>query len=108
MVADEKAQINMICAKFHNMGDETVLALCDKDILGMRLSDGEMEIHVSEMFYGGKDIESGDIPSMVKKASYVNIMGDMAVDALIDAKMVSEDDVLRVCGVKHAQIYSLF
>ncbi len=107
MVAFEKGQVKMFHAKFHKKGSETVLAFCDKEIIGKRFEGDGFELEVSEGFYGDKQVDPDEIEIMSQDASSMNIMGDIAVEFAIEKGLVSDSDVLTVCGIKHVQIFSI-
>ncbi|MBD3387890.1 MAG: DUF424 family protein [Candidatus Altiarchaeales archaeon] len=109
MVADAQDKIDdsMYSAKVHRLGSDTLLAACDQDILGERYTDGELEIHVNERFYGGEEVTEEQFMELVREASIANLMGDGIVEVAVRRKLIDEENTVKVCGVKHAQIISL-
>ncbi len=93
-----------------------VLALCDEDLLGMELKHEGRSIRVSEPFYGGKalgpDRAVEEIRETVReyedeKTVAINALGELACSVVVDAGLVEEDEIGRLGGVPHVQIYIL-
>jgi uncharacterized protein len=105
LVADAQAEVNMFRVKVHRSGGDVLVACCDAEILGARLSDGDFEYHVNERFYGGDAVDADGLLEAVRSATVANLIGDRVVGLAIERGLVGEDGVAEVCGVKHAQVY---
>jgi uncharacterized protein len=105
LVADAQDKVNMFSVKIHKSGGETLIACCDADILGKRLTDGELDIHVSEGFYGGDKVDEEGMIRFLGEATVANIIGERAVDAAVRRGIVEPSGVIEVCGLKHAQVF---
>lgn len=96
----------MFSLKMHRAGPDTVLACCDRTLLGRKLT-GEADIHVSEGFYGGEDADERRFLDLMRGATIANLMGDSIVALAVKEGIVDEKNVITVCGVKHAQVVTL-
>jgi len=99
--------MSMFSVKVHTVGGDTLVACCDREMLGRRLTDGELEVLVSERFYGGERLDEERMIRALRDATVANIIGDKAVEAALRHGIVEESGVRDVCGVKHAQVYTL-
>ena len=93
----------MISAKIHTHDNERILAACDEDILGMTFRDERSKITVSERFYGGERISEEIFIERTKSVTIMNLVGNTVVDVAVKAGLVSEDCVMIIGGIKHAQ-----
>ena len=93
----------MISAKIHVHENERILAACDEDILGMTFRDENSKITVSERFYGGERISEEIFFERTKSVTILNLVGNEVVGAAVRVGLVSEDHVIVIGGVKHAQ-----
>jgi len=107
MVADAQGKMKMYAVKVHQVGDETIVACCDADLLGRRLKDGELDLHVSERFYGGDIVDEDEMLKLLVRASSANILGDRAVASAASRGIIGSEGIMEVCGVKHAQLFLL-
>jgi len=83
-----------------------VIAVCDKNLLGKTLQQGDIEIKVSESFYKGELKEEAEVIVLLKDASNVNLIGKESVAAGIKAGVVEKENVIIIQGVPHAQYIS--
>ncbi|MFA6268281.1 MAG: DUF424 family protein [archaeon] len=91
-------------AKKHEIEYKTILAVCDAIHLGKTYEDGEIQIKISQQFYGGEKITPEEFKQMVKEADSINLFGDKCVDIALKEGYVSEKSVRKICGIKHALI----
>ncbi len=84
-------------------GDE-VVAVCDRELLNVRISQGDLEIHISEAFYGGKLATSEEVRTALSRAENVNLMGERSVAIAIELGLIGKDGCIRIGSVPHAQI----
>ncbi|MFO8050315.1 MAG: DUF424 family protein [Thermoplasmatota archaeon] len=93
--------------KVHAHGGRTVLAVCDKGLIGRTISEKELSVTITESFYGVDLVNEGSFLSLLPNVSSANFIGNDCVDTLIEKGMVREEDVMTIAGIKHVQIYDL-
>lgn len=96
--------LEMIIARIHTHPGERILAACDDDIIGMTFRGDGMKITVSEEFYGGESITEETFIERTKSVSIMNIVGNRVVAVAMEAGLITEDNVIDIGGVKHAQM----
>jgi hypothetical protein len=84
-------------------GDE-VVAVCDRELLNTSIASGDLEIHISEPFYGGKLSTADEVGKLLIASDNVNIMGERSVALAIELGLVGKDGCIRIGSVPHAQI----
>jgi hypothetical protein len=89
--------------KIHRMPSDTMLAACDKELLGQSFSGDGRKITVVETFYGGEVVDAPTLAERMKSASILNLVGERVIAVAIAEGMVSEENVIVIGGVKHAQ-----
>jgi hypothetical protein len=85
----------------------TLLAACDKELLGKKLKFGEVDFVVRESFYFEKFIDIEELIKLLKEAQIVNLIGDKIIGHLIEKGLVNRNSVKLIDGVSHVQIYKL-
>jgi hypothetical protein len=84
-------------------GDE-VVAVCDRELLDLRIRQGDLEIHISEAFYGGTIATPAEVRTALSLAGNANLMGERSVALAIDLGLIGKDGYIRIGSVPHAQI----
>lgn len=85
-------------------GRDTVVAVCDAEILGKTLEGGRVPFTVSEGFYKGVLGEIDEALDAMKQATICNLVGKRIVEAAIECRMVHERAVIYLGDIPHAQI----
>lgn len=83
-----------------------IIAVCDSELLGKRFEEGNMQIEVSEVFYGGEEKEEREVieilKDLYKEDATFNLVGEKSVNAAIKAGIISKEGVIKIQGIPHA------
>ncbi len=94
--------------KIHRAPDGTcVTAICDRELLNTKVSDGNLEVCISESFYGNRIVSEDEVRKALESAGNVNLMGERTVSIAIDMGMIGRSGCIMIGTVPHAQIYSI-
>ena len=94
-------------AKKHEFDNRTILAVCDKELLGKTFSTEKLEIHVSTKFYGGKEITEKELLETFNDVDSLNLVGEKCIKILQKKGLINESSIINISKVKHAQIYKI-
>jgi hypothetical protein len=94
----------MIWIKVYETQGEVLLAACDDDILGKTFEEGELQLSVSEKFFGGERVSRRIFKNRLREATIANLIGKNVVDIALDMGMVNSECILEVQGIPHAQV----
>jgi hypothetical protein len=95
--------MTIIC-KIHVHEKDRILAACDQEILGMTFRGDGVKIKVSELFYGGESVSEEVFIERTKSVTIMNLVGNRTVDMAVKEGLVSEQNVMVIGEVKHAQV----
>lgn len=87
-------------------GDE-VVAVCDRELLNARIQQGELEVHISEAFYGNTPATPEQVRAALQCAGNINLIGERAVGLAIEMGLIGPQGFIRIGSVPHAQILRL-
>ena len=93
----------MVYVKVHEREGETLVAACDKKLIGVSLSEGETSLTVLPNFYRGEEITLDDLKEKLSKATIANLVGAGVVEYALKKGYVDEENIRRVSGTPHAQ-----
>ena len=91
--------------KIHKNEGRLILAICDKNLLGKRFSEGNKQLDLTSDFYKGEEINKEELQELTRKAYIINAVGEKAVSFLIKGGLVSKDKVIKIGKVPHAQVF---
>ncbi|MBN2095597.1 MAG: DUF424 family protein [Candidatus Aenigmarchaeota archaeon] len=95
-----------IACKFYP-GNPSLLAACDRELLGKTLKNGELDFLVRESFYFERFVGSPELAELLRASHIVNLVGEKAVECSIASGIVNRNSVKLIDGVPHVQIYRI-
>ena len=81
-----------------------LVSVCDPDVLGETIEDGDISLTVDEAFYDGPEADEDAVVDSLSRCSVANIVGTDAVALAVEHGFVDEENVLDVDGTRHAQL----
>jgi uncharacterized protein len=96
-----------LLAKKHEHENNSVLAVCDKELLGKEFEEGNLCFTVSEKFFGGDPITEKELVEAIAESGSVNLFGNKCVEIALKQGLINKTNVISISGVKHAQIYNI-
>jgi hypothetical protein len=93
--------------KVHVSGSDRVVALCDTDVMGKRITDGKIVLDLQKYadFYRGEKVTEQKAVDALRKATSINIVGAKALAAAEKAGVAKYMQAKNIAGVPHLQIY---
>jgi len=93
--------------KTYQQGRETLVAVCDCDVLGRRFEQGQLHLDVSADFFGSDPASHEEVERALVLATMANFVGCKAVEHAISLGYVEKDSVLSIDGVLYAQMVKM-
>ena len=93
--------------KIHESEKSVVVALCDKELLGRVLTEGEtvLDLKGYAYFYKGREATAEEAREAMKGATSINLVGKRSVALAEKLGLVSKKEIRRIGGTPHAQVY---
>jgi hypothetical protein len=88
-------------------GRDTLVAVCDAELLGQTLLGGRVPFKVNEEFYKGVPGSVEEAVEAMRRATICNLVGKRVVEAAIEGRLVHRKAVIYLGDVPHAQIVRL-
>lgn len=73
-----------------------LVTVCDKELLGKTLTEGELELCVNDRFFGGDLVPIEKCLEQMRIATSFNLIGKEIVDAAVEKRMVNELAVMWI------------
>ena len=77
----------------------TMVNMCDYELIGKDVVDGELKIHISENYYGKKIVDTDEATSLLKSASIMNLVGKETISLAIDLGFGSESGIKIISDI---------
>ena len=104
-----QVQDNMPSNSFHfrsiKNNEVNIVNICDTEIVGKTLSEGEFEIEISEDYFGGIQIDENKAIELLKTSNTLNLVGNNIVDLAIELDLASSDSIKFIENISFVIIY---
>ncbi|VVB80896.1 Uncharacterised protein [uncultured archaeon] len=89
--------------KIHKKESRTIIAVCDKDLIGKLLEENGKQLDLRGEFYKGEEMSVEEIGDLMRNADGVNLVGTEAVNLGLQEGVIDKENVITVKGTPHAQ-----
>ena len=95
----------MILVKVHQdqrRKERQVFAICDANLIGKTIQDGDHKIEITERFYKGIEFSKKEIIDFMRESSNLNIVGKESIQLAIDNDILDKDTIKKIKGIPMA------
>ena len=93
--------------KVSNYQKNSTLNICDAELLGKKIIQDELTMHISESYYGEKLVEKEEAKSLLKNYSIINMVGKETVSLSIELGIGSETGIKTISGIPFLLIFKI-
>ena len=84
----------------------TMLNICDADLLGKKIVQDELTMHISEAYYGKKIVEIEEAKTLLKNSSIINLAGKDAVSLAVELGIGSENGAKIISDIPFLVVFN--
>ena len=84
----------------------TMVNMCDAELMGKDVVDGELKIHISESYYGKQLVDKDEAISFLKSSSMMNLVGKDTISLAIDLGLGSESGIKIISDIPFLIIFN--
>jgi len=107
VVQNIRSSVKKFWAKTFLKKNDFLVAICDKKLLGKIIKTDDLEIKIKKEFYGGYLIDENEALKLLKKCTIANLMGKEIVKLALENGFITEENVLILGEIPHAQMVKL-
>ena len=93
--------------KVSNYQKNSTLNICDAELLGKKIIQDELNMHISESYYGQKLVEKEEAKSLLKNSLIINMVGKETVSLSIELGIASETGIKTISGIPFLLIFKI-
>jgi len=93
--------------KTANYQNQSMLNICDAELLGKKIIEGDLTMHISENYYGERFVEKDEAESLLNNSSIINMAGKETVSLALKLGIGSENAVKIVSDVPFLIIFNI-
>ena len=84
----------------------TIVNMCDAELMGKDVVDGELKIHISESYYGKQLVDKDEAIFFLKSASIMNLVGKGTTSLAIDLGIGSKSGIKIISDIPFLIIFN--
>ena len=93
--------------KVSNYQKNSMLNICDVELLGKTISKDELNMNISQSYYGEKLVDKEEAKSLLQNSSIINMVGKNTVSLSIELGIGSESGVKTISDVPFLIIFKV-
>ena len=93
--------------KVSNYQKNSTLNICDAELLGKKIIQDELNMHISESYYGQKLVEKEEAKSLLKNYSIINMVGKETISLSRELGIGSETGIKTISGVPFLIVFKI-
>ena len=94
-------------ARVTDYQNNMMLNICDVDLLGKNIVEGELNMNISESYYGEKLIEKEEAAKLLKQSSIINMVGENTVNLSIKLGIGSENGIKKISNIPFLIVFKM-
>lgn len=91
--------------RIHRSADnKEVVGICDRELIGRTLTEGELSILITEAFFGNEPVTEEEVIRVLKVSDNITMYGERCTDLAISQGLIDQDSCRLVAGVPYITI----
>ena len=84
-----------------------MLNICDVELLGKKIIQDELKIHISQSYYGEKFIDKEEAKTLLKNSSIINMVGKETISLSLELGIGSESGIKTISDVPFLIVFKM-
>lgn len=84
-----------------------MLNICDSELLGKKITDGTLVMHIRPTYYGQRVVDATEAGSLLSKSAIINMAGEKTVSLAVELGVGSHRGVRHVSGVPFLIVFRM-
>ena len=97
----------MFSARLVNHNDTSMLNICDAELLGRTLSNGNFTLKITDSYYTEKIVEKEEAKDLLRSSNSINMVGKEIVSLSVDMGIGSENGIKEIDGIPFLIVFKM-
>jgi len=93
--------------RFTGYQENTMLNICDVDLVGKKISENNLQVDISKNYYGKEIVEKNEAENLLKNSSIINMVGKEIISLSMNLGIGSEKGIKKISGVPFLIVYKI-
>ena len=97
----------MFSARLINHNDTSMLNICDAELLGRTLSNGNFTLKITDSYYTEKIVEKEEAKDLLRSSNSINMVGKEIISLSVNMGIGSEDGIKKIDGIPFLIVFKM-
>ena len=93
--------------KISDYQKNTMLNICDAELLGKKIVQDDLTVNISESYYGDRFVDQKEAESLLQSASIINMVGKETVSLSVKLGVGSETGIKIISGIPFLIVFNM-
>lgn len=84
-----------------------MLNICDAELLGKKIIQDKLNMHISESYYGDKLVGKDEARTLLKNSSIINMVGKETISLSLELGIGSENGIKRISDIPFLIVFKM-
>ncbi|MBN2421305.1 DUF424 family protein [Candidatus Woesearchaeota archaeon] len=89
--------------KTHETKNGVIVAVVDKDILGQKFEENDLQLDLASNYYKGELKTIDEVGDLIRNAYGVNIVGEQSIRLAIEEGIITEEMIKKIKNIPYYQ-----
>ncbi|MDG7049776.1 MAG: DUF424 domain-containing protein [Nitrososphaerota archaeon] len=90
-----------------NYQNSNMLNMCDEELLGRIVKNGNLQINISKSYYGQRLVEKAEAETLMKNSSVLNLVGKQTIEMSVELNIGSRQGVKTIEDVPFLIVFKM-
>jgi len=93
--------------KTTNYQDNSMLNICDMELLGKNISNEKFDININKNYYGERMVETNEAKTLMQKSSIINMVGEETISLSVSLGIGTRKGVKQIDGIPFLIVFKV-
>src|SRR5574338_1436541 len=90
-----------------NYQNSAMLNMCDEDLLGKIVKNGDLQINISKNYYGQRLVDEAEAETLMQNSSVPNLVRKQTIDMSVNLKIGSRQGVKTIDDIPFLLVFKM-
>ena len=90
-----------------NYQKNQMLNICDPNLVGKKLNQNNLQLHISKSYYGEKLVEKEEAENLLKNSLIINMVGKETISLSMSLGIGSEKGIKEINGIPFLIVFKM-
>ena len=90
-----------------NYQNSAMLNMCDEELLGKVIKNGDLQINISKSYYGQRLVDQNEAETLMQNSSILNLVGKQTIEMSVNLKIGSRQGVKTIDDVPFLLVFKM-